>query len=174
MAQLHVIGELVGGKDFPSANLFCKFGIVAGPDWRLLEGLDSGQTQVTLALTKSRTDNNPPSILPCWPQQRTTLASVLTRHSSISSDMCTTCHHPHGGCGCPCMLDAMHSARAPRSAVDVNLLNTNTHFQSHPQVDHPVLTEMAQWSHPIGTSAHTQTQTHTLLMPRQCYSLLPT
>ena len=47
MAQLHVIGELVGGKDFPSANLFCKFGIVAGPDWRLLEGMDSGQTQVS-------------------------------------------------------------------------------------------------------------------------------
>eukprot|EP00035_Acanthoeca_spectabilis_P020457 m.433016 g.433016 ORF g.433016 m.433016 type:complete len:179 (+) comp17518_c0_seq1:220-756(+) len=46
MAQLHVIGELVGGKDFPSCDLFCKFGLVTGPDWRLLEGHESGQTQV--------------------------------------------------------------------------------------------------------------------------------
>lgn len=48
MAQLHVIGELVGGKDFPSCDLFCKFGLVTGPDWRLLEGHESGQTQVLL------------------------------------------------------------------------------------------------------------------------------
>eukprot|EP00040_Diaphanoeca_grandis_P017619 m.92247 g.92247 ORF g.92247 m.92247 type:complete len:176 (-) comp26531_c0_seq1:373-900(-) len=46
MAEVHVIGELVGGKDFPSSNLFCKWGAVAGGGWKALEGLVSGQTQV--------------------------------------------------------------------------------------------------------------------------------
>jgi hypothetical protein len=68
----------VGGKDFPSANLFCKFGIVAGPDWRLLEGLDSGQTQVTLARAKSRTDNNPPLPL--------AMLAITTHHACFGAD----------------------------------------------------------------------------------------
>jgi len=147
MAQLHVIGELVGGKDFPSANLFCKFGIVAGPDWRLLEGLDSGQTQVTLA---------GPTTTPPLPLA---MLATTTHHACFGAD--TTLLHLIRCAHCATTHTVGVVAHAFCESVDVNLLNTNTHFQSHPQVDHPVLTEMAQWSHPIGTSAHTQTQTHT-------------
>eukprot|EP00039_Didymoeca_costata_P002246 m.58608 g.58608 ORF g.58608 m.58608 type:complete len:84 (+) comp11189_c0_seq1:244-495(+) len=46
MAELHVIGELVGGRDFPNQNLFCKWEAVQGPAWERLAGEASGQTQV--------------------------------------------------------------------------------------------------------------------------------
>ena len=46
MAEVHVIGELVGGSDFQSGNLFCKWGLSQGGGWRVLEGLTEGQTQV--------------------------------------------------------------------------------------------------------------------------------
>jgi len=48
MAELHIIGELVGASGFPSQDLFCKWSIVVGQDWTLLEGHDEGQTQVDI------------------------------------------------------------------------------------------------------------------------------
>lgn len=45
MAELHVIGQLVGATDFGTDGLFCKWGFHAGRAWELLEGLDAGQTQ---------------------------------------------------------------------------------------------------------------------------------
>ena len=46
MAEVHLIGELVGGSGFPSGNLFCKWGVTVGSAWKVLEGLQEGQTQV--------------------------------------------------------------------------------------------------------------------------------
>ncbi|NWU73975.1 B9D2 protein, partial [Pterocles burchelli] len=46
MAELHLIGQIVGGSGFPHRRLFCKWGLHAGGAWKLLSGLDSGQTQV--------------------------------------------------------------------------------------------------------------------------------
>lgn len=46
MAELHIIGQLVGGHGFPSANLFCKWGTAFGAAWKILEGKQDGQTQV--------------------------------------------------------------------------------------------------------------------------------
>ena len=46
MAEVHVIGELVGGSDFPSGDLFCRWGLSHGSGWRVLEGLSEGQTQI--------------------------------------------------------------------------------------------------------------------------------
>jgi len=46
MAELHIVGQLVGATEFPSQDLFCKWSFVVGPDWTLLEGADEGQTQV--------------------------------------------------------------------------------------------------------------------------------
>ena len=40
------MGEVVGGSDFPSANIFCKWNIKIGPAWKILEGVSEGQTQV--------------------------------------------------------------------------------------------------------------------------------
>lgn len=46
MAEVHLIGELVGGDGFCSTNLFCKWGLVVGSAWKVLEGQHEGQTQV--------------------------------------------------------------------------------------------------------------------------------
>ena len=46
MAEVHLIGELVGGSGFPSGNLFCKWGLAVGNAWKVLEGLQEGQTQI--------------------------------------------------------------------------------------------------------------------------------
>lgn len=46
MAEVHLIGELVGGDGFCSPNLFCKWGLVVGSAWKVLEGQHEGQTQV--------------------------------------------------------------------------------------------------------------------------------
>lgn len=46
MAEVHIVGQLVGGTGFTERNLFCKWGIEAGRNWDLLEGFDAGQTQV--------------------------------------------------------------------------------------------------------------------------------
>lgn len=46
MGEVHLIGELVGGDGFCSPNLFCKWGLVVGSAWKVLEGQHEGQTQV--------------------------------------------------------------------------------------------------------------------------------
>ncbi|XP_053123078.1 B9 domain-containing protein 2 isoform X3 [Hemicordylus capensis] len=46
MAEVHVIGQIVGASGFPSSSLFCKWGIHTGGAWKLLSGLREGQTQV--------------------------------------------------------------------------------------------------------------------------------
>lgn len=45
MAEVHVIGELVGADNFPSSTLFCKWGLALGTAWKVLEGVKEGQTQ---------------------------------------------------------------------------------------------------------------------------------
>lgn len=55
MAEVHFIGQIVGGINFPSSSLFCKWKIIADENldesvhWRMLEGQDNGQTQVDMA-----------------------------------------------------------------------------------------------------------------------------
>ena len=47
MAEVHLIGQLVGGNDFyPYTSLFCKWSIHTGGAWKLLQGVREGQTQV--------------------------------------------------------------------------------------------------------------------------------
>jgi len=46
MAELHIIGQLVGAKDYPAASLFCRWSAVAGGAWERLQGEATGQTQV--------------------------------------------------------------------------------------------------------------------------------
>ena len=46
MAEVHIIGNISGGSDFPSANLFCKWNLKIGSAWKVLEGVIDGQTQV--------------------------------------------------------------------------------------------------------------------------------
>ncbi|KAM9800250.1 B9 domain-containing protein 2-like [Syngnathus acus] len=46
MAEVHIIGQLVGAAGFPHNSLFCKWGFHTGGAWRLLSGSKQGQTQV--------------------------------------------------------------------------------------------------------------------------------
>jgi len=49
MAEVHLIGQLVGASDFrrdDGAGLFCRFNVQTGGAWKLLSGLKEGQTQV--------------------------------------------------------------------------------------------------------------------------------
>lgn len=48
MAELHIVATLEGASQFPKPELTCKWAIIAGDDWKLLEGQESGQTQVDL------------------------------------------------------------------------------------------------------------------------------
>uniref|UniRef100_A0A8V0XXN7 B9 domain-containing protein 2 n=1 Tax=Gallus gallus TaxID=9031 RepID=A0A8V0XXN7_CHICK len=46
MAEVHLIGQLLGASGFSQRRLFCKWGLHAGGAWKLLGGLCEGQTQV--------------------------------------------------------------------------------------------------------------------------------
>ncbi|KAI8817954.1 b9 domain-containing protein 2-like protein [Fimicolochytrium jonesii] len=48
MAEVHIIGTLAGASGFPSSQLRCKWRIVAGDGWRLIEGDVEGSTQVDM------------------------------------------------------------------------------------------------------------------------------
>ena len=46
MAEVHLIGEILGASDFSQNSLFCKWSIISGGAWKNLQGLGEGQTQV--------------------------------------------------------------------------------------------------------------------------------
>ncbi|ERE48774.1 transforming growth factor beta-1-like protein [Cricetulus griseus] len=46
MAEVHVIGQILGATGFSESSLFCKWGIHTGAAWKLLSGVREGQTQV--------------------------------------------------------------------------------------------------------------------------------
>ena len=48
MAEVHIIGQLYGGSDFPENSLYCKWNITCGNGWKLLQGIREGQTHVDL------------------------------------------------------------------------------------------------------------------------------
>ncbi|KAA6376809.1 MAG: putative transforming growth factor beta-1 precursor [Streblomastix strix] len=45
MAELFVVGEVLGASGFNGNNLVCKYAVAFGENWRLSEGEASGQTQ---------------------------------------------------------------------------------------------------------------------------------
>eukprot|EP00741_Cyanophora_paradoxa_P008346 tig00001299_g8073.t1 len=46
MSEVHFIGSIVGASGFQSSGVFCEFKVEASPQWKLLEGLEKGQTQI--------------------------------------------------------------------------------------------------------------------------------
>ncbi|GLH11916.1 hypothetical protein R5R35_011715 [Gryllus longicercus] len=46
MAEVHVIGQIVGASNFPSSTLFCKWAFHAGGAWKVVSGLKEGQTHI--------------------------------------------------------------------------------------------------------------------------------
>jgi B9 domain-containing protein 2 len=53
MAEVHVIGTLVGASEFNQTTLSCKYTIVAGDSWSLLEGNTSGQTHIDTPMVQN-------------------------------------------------------------------------------------------------------------------------
>ena len=49
MAELYVIGEIIGGSGFSSKNLCCKYSVIYGENWKLHAGEPTGQTQTDYA-----------------------------------------------------------------------------------------------------------------------------
>lgn len=54
MAEVHVIGQILGATGFPEHSLFCKWGIHTGGAWKVLAGLREGQTQVDVPQNEER------------------------------------------------------------------------------------------------------------------------
>jgi B9 domain-containing protein 2 len=50
MAEVHLIGTIVGASFFPKPELCLKYLFVVGDEWTLLEGEITGQTQVDVPL----------------------------------------------------------------------------------------------------------------------------
>uniref|UniRef100_A0A914UJ60 B9 domain-containing protein 2 n=1 Tax=Plectus sambesii TaxID=2011161 RepID=A0A914UJ60_9BILA len=48
MAEVHIIGQIEAGYQFPDSRLFCRWEIQIGGGWRLLGGVREGQTQTDL------------------------------------------------------------------------------------------------------------------------------
>lgn len=46
MAEVHIIGQISEAKEFPKQELFCKWYIQIGNNWKVIEGKSEGQTQV--------------------------------------------------------------------------------------------------------------------------------
>nr|CAD7402746.1 unnamed protein product [Timema cristinae] len=46
MAEVHILGQILGASEFPKNTLFCKWGIHAGGGWKVISGLKDGQTHV--------------------------------------------------------------------------------------------------------------------------------
>uniref|UniRef100_T1JIR5 B9 domain-containing protein 2 n=1 Tax=Strigamia maritima TaxID=126957 RepID=T1JIR5_STRMM len=49
MAEVHVIGQIVGASGFPTQSLFCKWGLHAGGAWKIISGVKEGQTQIDIS-----------------------------------------------------------------------------------------------------------------------------
>lgn len=70
MAEVHIIGQLLGAQEFDSTSLFCKWAVLAddgvadSDKWTLLEGVDKGQTQVDVAAVRTLSPLPPPSSPP--------------------------------------------------------------------------------------------------------------
>jgi hypothetical protein len=53
---VHVIGSLLGAKDFPASSLYCHFAVAArGPHWTLLSGSMEGETHIVEGVRRAST-----------------------------------------------------------------------------------------------------------------------
>ncbi|XP_032676754.1 B9 domain-containing protein 2-like [Odontomachus brunneus] len=45
MAELHIVGQILSAKNFKEIRLFCKWSFCVGNGWKIISGLEEGQTQ---------------------------------------------------------------------------------------------------------------------------------
>lgn len=48
MAEVHIIGQVVGASNFNTKDLFCYWKVIVGSKWTFIAGDREGQTQVDL------------------------------------------------------------------------------------------------------------------------------
>ncbi|XP_057375462.1 B9 domain-containing protein 2-like [Daphnia carinata] len=60
MAELHLIGQIIGGTEFSDKSIFCRWQLSSGNNWRVLEGATEGQTQLDTPQIGSLTNWNHP------------------------------------------------------------------------------------------------------------------
>lgn len=53
MAEVFLIGQISGGENFNENSLFCKWKLIIGSGWKILEGIAEGQTQVDNSTSSS-------------------------------------------------------------------------------------------------------------------------
>ncbi|XP_071051983.1 B9 domain-containing protein 2-like isoform X2 [Onthophagus taurus] len=58
MAEVHIVGEISHAKEFPKQELFCRWKLHCGNNWKVISGKQEGQTQVI----SSEFDDK------CWPK----------------------------------------------------------------------------------------------------------
>ncbi|XP_050075712.1 B9 domain-containing protein 2 [Anopheles maculipalpis] len=56
MAELHIIGELKTAVDFEEPNLFCRWSIQYGSNWKAIEGYSEGQSCCSTSRIEQRAD----------------------------------------------------------------------------------------------------------------------
>ncbi|KAL3314945.1 B9 domain-containing protein 2 [Cichlidogyrus casuarinus] len=50
MGEVHIIGQIISASEFPETSLFCKWAITSGNAWKLISGLNEGQTQLDIPM----------------------------------------------------------------------------------------------------------------------------
>ncbi|XP_027204296.1 B9 domain-containing protein 2 [Dermatophagoides pteronyssinus] len=61
MAEVFLIGQITGGENFNENSLFCKWKLIIGSGWKILEGIAEGQTQIDCSTSSSSLNN-----FVCW------------------------------------------------------------------------------------------------------------
>ncbi|KAE9553879.1 hypothetical protein FO519_002920 [Halicephalobus sp. NKZ332] len=59
MAEVHIIGQIVSGHQFPDNSLCCRWALQIGGGWRVVEGDQEGQTQCDLPTTEDAFFSHP-------------------------------------------------------------------------------------------------------------------
>jgi hypothetical protein len=79
MAEVHIVGQLVGASDFPLPNIFVKYSFEAGSNFRLLQGHTAGQTHCDMPQVCA----DLPSFFGCLPTPHCHTAGVLTAFLAV-------------------------------------------------------------------------------------------
>ena len=53
MAEMHIIGQILGASEFPESSIYCKWSINTGNGWKHLQGIKEGQTHVDSQIYES-------------------------------------------------------------------------------------------------------------------------
>lgn len=90
MAEVHVLGEIIGASGYDFTSLFCKYTFEAGSNFRLVEGQISGQTHCDMPMVRAAAEipfrpASDPGPIPCPSVPLHTASPILTRCGGAAS-----------------------------------------------------------------------------------------